>query len=162
MKGTSKGNIMPGPTNSDGSRSPHPVRRSLTKSTPVRGQSRGASLPPRMLMNHRGVPVGASSSGDNAPSAAMTDDQQTVVPAYPFVVAPPPSSLEVSSYDTSSGSPSSSRPSQGGAGGGPRGGRAAGAGGRSGRGTGAGRHEEEDRRSRRRQRSQTRLAPAHT
>ena len=70
-------------------------------------------------MNHRGIPVGAASSNDNAPSTAMTDDQQAVVPSYPFVVVPSPSSLEVSSYDTSSGSPSSSRPSQGGVGSGP-------------------------------------------
>jgi len=110
---------MPGPTNSDGNRSPHPVRRSLTKSNPVRSPSRGASLPPRMLMNHRGIPVGAASSNDNAPSNAMTDDQHGVVPAYPFVVLPSPSSLEISSYETSSGSPPSSRPSRGGSGPGP-------------------------------------------
>ena len=67
-------------------------------------------------MNHRGIPVGAASSNDRAPSTAMTDDQQNVVPAYPFVVVPSPSSLEVSSYDTSSGSPPSSRPSQSGVG----------------------------------------------
>ena len=71
-------------------------------------------------MDHRGNPFRGTSDKDNAPaSTAMTDDQQAVVPAYPFVVVPSPSSLEVSSYDTSSGSPSSSRPSQGGVGSGP-------------------------------------------